>query len=301
MQDPTTNSMRALPRSPLSRYLLALGLLGMLLALAGGAQAAWEALARLPHVGDALRGGGIAALATALGALPVLLTNRLQDSVRDTLTGFGAGVMLAASVFSLIIPGLAAARSAGAGPFEAGFMVSGGILLGAAALLGAGRMLPEDATSDDAQLLRTRQRAWLFVFAIVLHNLPEGLAIGVAHASGDALRAAALTTGISIQDVPEGFVVAMVLAAAGYRRLTAVLFGVVSGLVEPVGALFGAAVIAISAALLPWGLAFAAGAMLTVVCHEVIPEAQRGGNRRVATIGLLVGFAVMMLLDTALG
>lgn len=302
MQTRSGSSSQPLMRSARARYLLVFGLVLMLIALAGGARAAWSSLAALPHVAAALGGGSIAALATALGAMPVLLTRHLPDLVRDALIGFGAGVMLAASVFSLIIPGLEAARGAGAGPFEAGFIVSGGILLGAAALILGSRLLPEPDTGDEAQQLRsrTRQRTWLFVIAIVLHNLPEGLAIGVAHAGGDAQRAAALTSGIAIQDVPEGFVVAMALAAVGYRRLTAVGLGVASGLVEPVGAVFGAAVIALSAALLPWGLAFAAGAMLSVVCHEVIPEAQRGGHRHAASSGLLVGFVVMMLLDTAL-
>ena len=241
----------------------------------------------------------MAALATALGTLPVLLSQRLSERAQDTLFGFGAGVMLAACAFSLIIPGLHAARGAGAGA-----TVGGAILLGALVLLWMERLLPHEhfiKGVEGAPASRTLQRTWLFVFAIALHNLPEGLAIGVAHAGGDPLRANALATGIAIQDVPEGLVVAMALLAAGYRRALAVGLGMASGLVEPLGAVLGAAVVSASASLLPWGLGFAAGAMLFVISHEIIPESHRKGHEAWATGGLMVGFVVMMLLDTALG
>ena len=147
---------------------------------------------------------------------------------------------------------------------------------------------------------RALKRTWLFVFAITLHNLPEGLAIGVAYGGTDATAAGVLTTGIAIQDVPEGLVIALALRAAGYRRRWAVLLGAASGLVEPLGAVLGAAVIAWSTQLLPWGLAFAAGAMLFVISHEIIPESHRAGHERFATGGLLLGFVLMMVLDTTL-
>ena len=212
--------------------------------------------------------------------------------------------MLAACAFSLIIPGLHAARGAGAGAWGAGATVGGAILLGALVLLWMERLLPHEhfiKGVEGAPASRTLQRTWLFVFAIALHNLPEGLAIGVAHAGGDPLRANALATGIAIQDVPEGLVVAMALLAAGYRRALAVGLGMASGLVEPLGAVLGAAVVSASASLLPWGLGFAAGAMLFVISHEIIPESHRKGHEAWATGGLMVGFVVMMLLDTALG
>jgi ZIP family zinc transporter len=280
------------------------GLALMPLGLAAGAHLAWTELQPYPRVVEALAAGSIAALATALGAIPVLLSHRLGDALRDALNGFGASVMLAASAFSLVIPGLAAARAQGIGAMAAGLIVAFGLLVGASLLLvmddRLSRRAPHDATAHGAAAA-ARQRAWLFVAAIVLHNLPEGLAIGVAHAGGDRLQASALTTGIAIQDVPEGFVVAMALVSVGYRRRVALGLGMASGLVEPVGAVLGAAVITLSSALLPWGMAFAAGAMLGVVCHAMIPDAHHGQRRVAATAGLLLGFAVMMVLDTAIG
>jgi ZIP family zinc transporter len=287
------------PVLPLRQFVgIAIVLAGLLVL---GAQF-WQFVASRPVVLQALTGGAVAALATALGTLPILFSQRLSDRAQDTLFGFGAGVMLAASAFSLIIPGIAAARAAGADAWGAGGIVGSAILLGALALLVLDRVLPHEhfikgLEGRNAQVLR---RAWLFVFAIALHNLPEGLAIGVGFAGGDALRGSALATGIAIQDVPEGLVVAVALLAAGYRRAFAVGLGMASGLVEPLGAVLGAAIVSGSAALLPWGLGFAAGAMLFVISHEIIPESHRKGHEAFATGGLMVGFVLMMLLDTAL-
>lgn len=265
----------------------------------------WSALRGNPVVVSALIGGSVAAFATALGTLPVLLSQRLSDRVQDTLFGFGAGVMLAASAFSLIIPGLDAARASGAfggSPWAAGGIVGAAILLGAVALLAMDRLLPHEhfIKGREGAAARKLRRTWLFVIAIALHNLPEGLAIGVAYAGSEGVRANALAMGIAIQDVPEGLVVATALLAAGYRRAVAVGLGIASGLVEPIGAVAGAAIVVHSAALLPWGLGFAAGAMLFVISHEIIPESHRKGHESYATAGLMVGFVLMMLLDTAL-
>ena len=256
-----------------------------------------------PRLHGALLGGGMAALATALGTLPVLMSHQLSQRSFDTLLGFGAGVMLAASSFSLIIPALASAKALGAGPWGAGGMVGGGILIGAMLLLLIDRMVPHEhfIKGLEGPQAVAMKRVWLFVLAISLHNLPEGLAIGVAYAGADPVAALALATGISIQDVPEGMVVAMALRGVGYSRLTSVGLGMLSGLVEPVAAVFGVAVISLSASLLPWGLAAAAGAMLYVISHEIIPESHRQGHESFATAGLIVGFVIMMLLDTALG
>lgn len=284
---------------------LALVALGGLLLLGH----AWQFARNSPVVWQALLGGSMAALATALGTLPVLFSQRLSDRVQDTFLGFGAGVMLAASAFSLILPGLDAARNAGAwggGPWGAGGVMGAAILLGALALMALDKVLPhehfikgrEGAGLSAARKLR---RTWLFVLAIALHNLPEGLAIGVAYAGGDLVGANALAIGIAIQDVPEGLVVAVALLGAGYRRGVAAALGMVSGLVEPLGAVLGAIVVEYSALVLPWGLGFAAGAMLFVISHEVIPESHRKGHEAFATGGLMVGFVLMMLLDTALG
>ena len=263
----------------------------------------WQSVQGNSAVQGALIGGAVAALATALGAVPVMFSQRLSDRTQDSLFGFGAGVMLAACAFSLIIPGIAAARASGASAWGAGGVVGVAILLGGAVLLVMERLLPHEhfIKGVEGQSARTLRRTWLFVFAIALHNLPEGLAIGVGYAGNDAVRASALATGIAIQDVPEGLVVAVALLAAGYKRALAVGIGMASGLVEPVGAVLGAAVVSYSAALLPWGLGFAAGAMLFVVSHEIIPESHRKGHEVYATAGLMLGFVLMMILDTALG
>lgn len=260
-----------------------------------------------PRVGQALVGGLVAAGATALGTLPVLMAQQVSDRARDALLGFGAGVMLAACAFSLVVPGLAAAESLGAGPWQAGSVVGAGILIGAALLHLLDRWLPHEhfIKGPEGSPARARalalKRTWLFVIAIALHNVPEGLAIGVAFAGTDPVGAGALATGIAIQDVPEGLVIAVALLGAGYSRGLAVGIGAASGLVEPVGAVLGAVVVGLSAGLLPWGLAFAAGAMLWVISHEIIPESHRQGHERLATGGLMLGFVLMMMLDTALG
>lgn len=280
--------------------------IGLAIVVTGGVVGTWQIwqwIAGQPVVLSALLGGSVAALATALGTLPVMLSQRISERTQDTMFGFGAGVMLAACSFSLIIPGIHASRAAGAGAWEAGGTMGAAILLGALVLLLMERLLPHEhfIKGVEGQTSRTLRRTWLFVFAIALHNLPEGLAIGVGYASGDTMRAGALATGIAIQDVPEGLVVAVALLAAGYKRWLAVGLGMASGLVEPIGAVMGAVVVSYSVSLLPWGLGFAAGAMLFVISHEIIPESHRKGHEAWATGGLMLGFVIMMVLDTALG
>ncbi|MBO9327560.1 divalent cation transporter [Achromobacter sp. HZ01] len=258
---------------------------------------------RAPHVADALLGGLVAAAATALGTVPILFARSIPQKLQDSMFGFGAGVMLAASAFSLVAPGIAAARGLGYGPWGAGLTVAGAVLLGAAVLLLMDRTLPHEHFIKGREGIEAHRlrRTWLFVFAITLHNLPEGLAIGVGYAGNDPLRGTALATGIAIQDIPEGLVVAVALLAAGYPRAFAAALGMLSGMVEPLGAVLGAAVVGWSAPMLPWGLGFAAGAMLFVISHEIIPESHRKGHEVYATCGLMLGFVLMMLLDTALG
>jgi zinc transporter, ZIP family len=254
------------------------------------------------RIAGALVGGLVAAAATAAGTLPVLLSQRISQRCSDALLGFGAGVMLAATSFSLIIPALETARERGAGAWAAAAVVGGGILLGGLFLRGAERWLPSgwfEPAGDSAQA-RALKRAWLFVLAISLHNVPEGLAIGVAFAGQDAGHARALATGISLQDVPEGLVVALALRGVGHGRLLSVGLGAASGLVEPVASVLGAVAVTIAGSLLPWGLAFAAGAMLFAVSHEVIPGSHEKGNAGSATTALMLGFVLMMVLDTAL-
>jgi ZIP family zinc transporter len=199
-----------------------------------------------------------------------------------------------------VIPALAAAKAAGAGNWEASLMAGAGIMAGAGGIMLLGRAVqPEGILGSDVDGTSLR-RAWLFIWAVALHNLPEGLAIGVAYAGIDIEKANSLTTGISIQDVPEGLVVALALRTVGYGRLMSVGGGVVSGLIEPVAAAFGVALIGISAGLLPFALAAAGGAMLLVIVHDVIPESHRGGNATAASIALVGGFILMTVLDTAL-
>lgn len=255
-----------------------------------------------PRLLGALRWGLLAAFATTLGTLPVLFSLPFSQRANDAMLGFGAGVMLAASSFSLIIPALNSAREQGAGPWGAGGIVAAGILVGAVVLLLIDRVLPHEhfVKGVEGGKARKLKRVWLFVIAICLHNFPEGLAIGVGFAGEDMIGARALAVGISIQDVPEGLVVALALSGVGYSRRTAVGVAMLSGLIEPLAAVLGVAIISLTAALLPWGLAAAAGAMLFVISHEIIPESHRKGHESYATIGLMLGFVVMMLLDTAM-
>lgn len=256
-----------------------------------------------PQLLGALRWGLMAAFATSLGTLPVVFSIPFSQRANDTMLGFGAGVMLAASSFSLIIPALRAAGEQNYGPWGSGGIVGGGIMLGALGLLFIDRMLPHEHFVKGVEGTRAikLKRVWLFVIAICLHNLPEGLAIGVGFAGSDEIGARALAMGISIQDVPEGLVVAIALSGVGYSRPLSVGVAVLSGLIEPLAAVLGVAVIALSSVLLPWGLAAAAGAMLFVISHEIIPESHRQGHESYATVGLILGFVLMMLLDTALG
>ncbi|ALQ01561.1 Metal transporter, ZIP family [Pseudomonas brassicacearum] len=278
--------------------------LGSLLLLAGMTLLAAQGLAWLdlePRLLRALEGGGLCALGTALGAVPVLVIRRMPQAVSDSLLGFGAGVMLAATAFSLIVPGIAAAEQLGLTPWAASGLISFGILSGAFGLYLVDRKVcacPERLVAAPGRPI-IAPRIWLFVFAIIAHNIPEGMAVGVS-AGGGMPDADSLAMGIALQDVPEGLVIALVLAAAGMSRARAFLIGAASGLVEPVFALLCAWLVSLAEMLLPLGLALAAGAMLLVVTHEVIPESRRNGHEKLASLGLLVGFCLMMVLDTAL-
>jgi ZIP family zinc transporter len=257
-------------------------------------------LALEPKMLRALEGGALCALGTALGAVPVLVIRGMPVAVSDGLLGFGAGIMLAATAFSLIVPGLGAAQDLGFTPWGAGALVSFGILLGAVGLFLVDLLVaPGPQLSEVAGKPAIPSNIWLFVIAIIAHNIPEGMAVGVS-AGGGLADADSLAMGIALQDVPEGLVIALVLAAAGMSRLKAFLIGAASGLVEPVFAVLCAWLVEVAALLLPLGLALAAGAMLLVVTHEIIPESRRNGHDKIASFGLLVGFCLMMVMDTAL-
>jgi ZIP family zinc transporter len=247
-------------------------------------------------------GSLIAGLASGLGALPVYAMRRISDEAQDVLLGFAAGVMLAASFFSLIIPGLEAARLQGAGEVGAVTLVGCGVLLGAAGLWAVHHYTPHEhfILGEEGPHTERFRRIWLFVIAITLHNLPEGLAVGVGFGTGDA-AGVALATGIALQNMPEGLAVAVALRALDYSRGQALLIATLTGLVEPVGGLLGASAVTLAHFLLPWGLAFAAGAMIFIISDEIIPETHRRDVKTHATTGLMVGLVVMMFLDVALG
>jgi ZIP family zinc transporter len=277
--------------------------LGSFLLLAGTGLLIAQGLSWLslePRMLRALEGGAMCALGTALGAVPVLVIRGMPVAVSDALLGFGAGIMLAATAFSLIVPGLGAAQGLGLTPWGAGALVSAGILAGAVGLFIVDTLVSQGPhLSDVAEKPAIPSNIWLFVIAIIAHNIPEGMAVGVS-AGGRLAHADSLAMGIALQDVPEGLVIALVLAAAGMSRLNAFLIGAASGLVEPVFAVLCAWLVEVAAMLLPVGLALAAGAMLLVVVHEIIPESRRNGHDKIASFGLLVGFCLMMVMDTAL-
>jgi ZIP family zinc transporter len=240
-----------------------------------------------------------AGLATAIGAVPVLLVRKPSQAMQDTFLGFAAGVMLAASFFSLIIPGLNYAQADFGSRPLASIVIAVAVLLGAASLAFANRAVPHEhfllgrAGPRDSALRRT----WLFVLAITLHNFPEGLAVGVGYGSGDMARATTLAIGIGLQNMPEGLAVAAALAALNYNRWLAVAIGGATGLVEPIAGLLGVAAVSVFQPLLPWGLGFAAGAMIFVISNEIVPETHRHGHEGMATAGLMIGVVLMMVLD----
>ena len=251
----------------------------------------------------AMTGGTVAFLMTMVGAVPALLIKRIPQAVEDTMLGFAAGMMLAASAFSLLLPGLHAGTEMMESRFAGAVIVVSGMALGILLMLSLERFTPHQHTTlgtfgPGHERLNS---VWLFVFAIALHNLPEGMAIGVSFARGDMNVGLPLTTAIILQDIPEGLAVALALRSAGMSRLRAVLLSAATGFLEPFGALLGVGLTSGLAISYPVGLGLAGGAMIFIVSHEVIPETHRNGHQTPATIGLLVGFALMMVLDTMLG
>lgn len=256
-----------------------------------------------PGLHNALLGGLAGFAATTLGALPALALRGIAQKTEDCLLGFAAGMMLAASAFSLILPGLAAgAELLGHKGLGAGIVVAG-MTLGVLLMLGLDRFTPHehDKSGPCGPGHERCGRVWLFVFAIALHNLPEGMAIGVSFAQNDLSVGLPLTIAIALQDIPEGLAVALALRGANFSPGKAVLVAAASGLLEPVGALLGVGLSSGLALAYPMGLGLAAGAMIFVVSHEVIPETHRNGHQTLATLGLMAGFALMMVLDTTLG
>ncbi|RPH58935.1 MAG: ZIP family metal transporter, partial [Acidobacteria bacterium] len=215
----------------------------------------------------------------------------------DAMMGFAGGVMVAASCWSLLVPAI-----------ESGGVLAAtiGLLAGAAFLYLADQLLPHlHAEFPDEAEVEGPKVAWrrsaLLMLAMTLHNFPEGMAVGVSFGGGDVGSATALAIGIGLQNVPEGLAIALPLRRGGMTRGRAFFWGQLSAVVEPVAGVLGAALILVSTTFLPYGMAAAAGAMLYVVVEELLPETVRSGTADVATLGFIVGFAVMMALDNALG
>ena len=241
----------------------------------------------------------LAGLATGVGALPVLFTRDITQRTQDIMMGFGAGVMLAATSFSLIVP----AVDAVGGGWNAAFVVAIGMMLGGLFLWLSDKYSPHEhfIKGPEGVHAGNLKRVWLFIIAITLHNFPEGLAVGVGFGGGDIENGVTLAIGIGLQNMPEGLVVALALLGLKYSMGQALGIALLTGLVEPIGGLLGAGIVTISQPILPWGLAFAAGAMLFVISDEIIPESHRKGFEKEATFGVMAGFIVMMLLDVGLG
>jgi len=247
---------------------------------------------------------------TALGAALVFFFKTINRTLLDGMLGFAAGVMVAASFWSLLAPAIAIAEETSRLP--AWLVVVIGFLAGGVFLRAVDRVLPHlhlGLPIERAEGIHTQwRRSVLLVLAITLHNIPEGLAVGVAfgavasqlpHAS--LAGAVALAIGIGLQNFPEGAAVSVPLRREGLSRWKSFWYGQLSGIVEPIAGVIGAAAVLFMTALLPYALAFAAGAMIFVVVEELVPESQLSGNSDIGTAGAMLGFAVMMCLDVALG
>lgn len=246
---------------------------------------------------------------TAFGAALVFFFKSINKKILDSMLGFAAGVMIAASFWSLLAPAIEMTEAEGGIAWIPAVI---GFLGGGAFLYLADRILPHlhlGLPIKEAEGIHTSwHRSVLLVLAITLHNIPEGLAVGVAFGaiaaglpSATLAGAIALAIGIGIQNFPEGAAVSIPLRREGFSRLKSFWYGQLSGIVEPVAGVLGAAAVIIFRPILPYALSFAAGAMIFVVVEELIPESQRDKNTDLSTIGALVGFAVMMTLDVALG
>ena len=246
---------------------------------------------------------------TALGASLVFMFKALNRKIFDGMLGFTAGVMIAASFWSLLTPAIEMSQGKN---LPTWFPPMVGFLLGAMFLWSLDKILPHvnlGFPTDTAEGVKTTwRRTTLLILAMTLHNIPEGLAVGVAFGAVAAnlpeatlTNAIVLAIGIGLQNFPEGIAVAMPLRRLGVSRLKSFWYGQLSAVVEPIAGVLGAVIVISSRAILPYALAFAAGAMIFVVVEEVIPESQFHGNTDLATVGAMLGFTIMMVLDVALG
>jgi zinc transporter, ZIP family len=241
----------------------------------------------------------LAGFATGLGALPVLFFKNISNNLFSSLLGAAAGVMLAATAFSLLVPGIGFGNALW--PGYGIYVVSAGMLVGAFFLHYADHQLPHphfDSVVDPH--LNSIRKIWLFVIAITIHNFPEGMSVGVSFGSGEMKNGLILAIAIAMQNIPEGLAVALPLVSLGYNRWRAIGIATATGLVEPVGGLLGVTMVTLFQPILPIAMGFAAGAMLFVISEEIIPETHSKGRSRYATYSLMLGFIVMMIIDNAL-
>lgn len=258
-----------------------------------------------PNVSAGLVASLLAGMATGIGAIPALFIRQPSDEQQNLLLGFAAGVMLAASFFSLILPAIEFARASGASRAVASLQTGAAVLLGALAIAKLNDWVPpldRIGVGPPGIASASVRRIWLFVAAITLHNFPEGMAVGVSFGGGDMAQGRVTALGIGLQNIPEGLAVAIALRSIGYARGPAALIAALSGLVEPLAGAIGVVLVGIAQAFLPWGLGLAGGAMIYVVASDVIPDAHQriSGGGRMST-GLMIGLAAMMFLDTTLG
>jgi len=270
----------------------------------------WERFAELAPLQQALLGTLFTWFMTALGAALVFSAKAVNQRFMDAMLGFAGGVMIAASFWSLLAPAIEMAETSG---WPAWLPAAAGFLLGGAFLWLVNKILPHQHPSSPLTVAEginpwKNRRSTLLVLAITLHNIPEGLAVGVAFGavaadlpSASLSGAVALAIGIGIQNFPEGVAVSMPLRREGMSRSKSFFYGQLSGMFEPVAAVIGAAAVFFVEPLLPFALSFAAGAMIFVVAEEVIPGSQEYGNKNLASLSLMLGFAVMMALDVAFG
>jgi ZIP family zinc transporter len=244
---------------------------------------------------------------TALGAATVFIIKEMNEKIINTMLGFAAGVMIAASYWSLLAPAIEMSEVQDAPVW---FPPMVGFLLGGIFLWGIDKILPHlhlGFPIEEAEGIKTSlRRSTLLILAVTLHNIPEGLAVGVAFGavvagfpSTNLPVAIALAIGIGIQNLPEGLVISIPLRGGGMSRFKSFWYGQLSGIVEPIASVIGAVAVIMAKPILPYALSFAAGAMIFVVVEELIPESQRGKNTDLATLSAMIGFTVMMVLDVA--
>ena len=261
----------------------------------------------MPFTSDPFTNGLIASAiagfgATSLGAVPVFFLRRLNEKLNNNLLSFAAGVMLAATIFSLLLPSISISKTQGTSNTSAVIQTILFLFLGGFVLWFINVSVPHQHFGEkgqDGKIIDNRKlrKIWLFVIAIAIHNFPEGLSVGVANGTNQFGTGFGATLGIGLQNIPEGLSVAVALQSQGYSKKYAFGVSALTGLVEIFGGIFGASILLISAHVLPWALAFAAGAMLFIISDEIIPETHCPTFENGATFSLFVGFGLMMFLD----